>query len=313
MDTNYEWYKVKSGSVVKVDSTFAFGKSKIECKNGSNCSKAGDLICDTPPDYGYGLYIDSGCVEPSFKIIDPCGDEIKITNNNYLGSFESCSNYVFSPMQLSIMEKDLLSPKRAALISNNITTIAKVDTFTNLLSPLANATTIFADPVEFDWEDVPNANYTLEISKYSDFSQKTSIFSTKSDAKVNGLLPNTNYYWRVLSFHPLFGTCNSSKAMSKTQKFKTSFVLADNTLSTTHHIKIFPNPILANQDLNILLMSNETTKMTYEVFTVQGQKIYQNDLLLEQGENRVAIPTQSFMKGIYFLKIDQQTFRLIVD
>jgi hypothetical protein len=312
-DPYFNWFKTKSGSVVKVDKTFTNSTIPIECKNGSNCSQSGDFLCDTPPDYVIG-FMANGCVEPNFKVIDPCGDTLKIVNNNYMGSFSSCANFVFSPMQYKVMETDLFSPKRANLLKNSVSTAAKIDSSTNLLTPTNNVTTKFFDPVEFDWSDVGNANYILEISKNANFTIKTAVFTTKSNATVNGLSKNSTYYWRVLAFHPLFGTCVVGKTMSKTQKFITSSsVLAEKNVLDENKIKIYPNPIGSNQSLNIELTSDESLSLSYEILSIQGQKLFQQKITLQQGENNFTIPTQNLSAGIYFFKIDHQMFRFIVE
>jgi hypothetical protein len=292
----------KKGSIIKINKD---NNDRVaECKNGTNCTTSGDLICDTPPDYGIGYYTDVNgkCVEPNFKVIDPCGDTIKILTDNYMGSFYCPSfSYHFSPMQLQLTEVDYFSARRDYLRNNATPNLDKVNGMITYLMPADAAQMPFYNSVSLDWEDVQNAtNYILELSQNSSFSLNVqSILCDKSQKTVQNLLPNRKYYWRVIPFNAEIGACLDATAIPF-RSFSTSSVLATAESEANTNCSVFPNP--ASETISILFNSKNTQSIDIQLFDLQGKLLKKQTIT----QNEATIDVATFAEGVYLLYIREE-------
>jgi len=73
------------------DSIFCYNGNlePIELQNGSNCDVAGDLICDTPPDYFFGNTW-TNC-NFTLEVADPNGDIVNPMEDNVMSSFNNAN------------------------------------------------------------------------------------------------------------------------------------------------------------------------------------------------------------------------------
>ena len=80
---------------------------QTEKSDGSNCSEAGDLLCDTPPDYAYN-YPWPDCTFDA-NILDPDANPIDPDEKLFMNYFDCPrDDYYFSPQQAEVMKTDLV-------------------------------------------------------------------------------------------------------------------------------------------------------------------------------------------------------------
>ncbi len=84
----------------------ALGDGK-EYVNGSNCSSAGDFLCDTPADPNLLYYTDDNCQYVG-TLTDPLGDAYQPDVENIM-SYSGCVETLFSPQQTWRMNYYLLT------------------------------------------------------------------------------------------------------------------------------------------------------------------------------------------------------------
>ena len=92
-------------TITKISSSQT-GEIGVELMDRSNCGKdiddgspiAGDGICDTPPDYGFGQ--SCGCCNMLFTVWDSNHDLIETVVDNVMSYSDNCSPYVFTAQQV---------------------------------------------------------------------------------------------------------------------------------------------------------------------------------------------------------------------
>ncbi|MFT5602045.1 MAG: hypothetical protein ACI9N1_002295, partial [Flavobacteriales bacterium] len=67
---------------------------------------------------------------------------------------------------------------------------------------------------------------------------------------------------------------------------------------------VYPNPLNSGNDLNILLSSNKNDEINVKFVSVVGQVISQNVFEINEGDNRMSLPTAGLPTGIYLLMIN---------
>ncbi|HMX40450.1 MAG TPA: hypothetical protein PKD78_08985, partial [Saprospiraceae bacterium] len=87
------------------------GGTPTERMDGSNCTVAADRVCDTPPDYNFGLIdTDNNCkYEGSGGQFakDPLGVVVNPMEENMMGYFNGCNPFAFTPNQKALILADL--------------------------------------------------------------------------------------------------------------------------------------------------------------------------------------------------------------
>lgn len=83
--------------------------------------------------------------------------------------------------------------------------------------------------------------------------------------------------------------------------------IQDNTLSTTENVldtfKYYPNPV--KDTLHIQFKTAESR--TVEVYSINGQQLYQNQVK----KSELKLDISQFKTGVYFLKIDNKSFKIV--
>jgi len=85
----------------------------VECPSGSNCSTAGDLLCDTPADPNLMGHVSNSCVYDNYAStpVGCSGTYAPQTNNMMSYSSPTCRTY-FSPNQMSRMLNTIPTSRR---------------------------------------------------------------------------------------------------------------------------------------------------------------------------------------------------------
>jgi hypothetical protein len=190
-----------------------------ERQDGTNCSTAGDRICDTGPDYKFA-FLQAGCSAYNGGAKDPLGVVVDPLENNTMSYFDACSSYSFTPLQATAMQADLNSASRNYLDNSFSPASVSFTTPTDLLvSPVSGSTVQFYNAVQLAWNAVDGAtHYLVEVDIIPTFATtnvKTYI-TTSTSLALNDLVGSETYYWRVKPFNQYY-TC----AVPRSRNFKT--------------------------------------------------------------------------------------------
>ncbi len=136
-----------------------------------------------------------------------------------------------------------------------------------------------------------------ELATTHDFSLQSSsgaIGSATKTYNVNGVtfdIPTNDFYGKIRDSNPDLGAIEYSPS------------LGINNINRTK-LKIYPNPVKDYIYINGIENSN-----TAEVYNLSGQKVISNQNTLEYSNTRINL--SSLSSGIYFLKINADTFKII--
>lgn len=279
------------------------GGQPTERVNGSNCSTAADEICDTPPDYNFGLE-QGTCNVYTGGAKDPLGELVDPMEINFMSYFPDCgTKYVFTANQQSIILQDLASNSRNYLDNTFVPTATDISTPDDLLvSPAAASTTPYFDQVMLQWKSVAGAKYyLLEVDLSSNFNTPIlqSYVLTDTFKLITGLSANKLYQWRVRPFNE-YVTCASPKQRS----FRTSTVSATRELEGVDAWQLSPNPLEKGQSVLLALQSSKNLELNIQMLDAAGRLVYQqNGINVAQGENSISLPTAGLSSGIYFVRL----------
>jgi len=281
-----------------------------ERQNATNCASAADEICDTPPDYNFGL-ITSGCGNYTGGAKDPLGTLVNPMENNFMGYFNACNPYVFTQDQIDIMNSDLVSSSRNYLDNTFNPPASEIITPANwLLSPAPGSTTEFYNTVLIEWEAVPGAtHYMVEVDVISSFATANSqlYYETGTSKLLTTLSPNKTYYWRVKPFNHLVGC-----AEAKSQNFKTPAISATVEIEGLSAWQLSPNPVTADV-ANLSVNAEETFEAGVRITDAVGRTVsFQPKVAFPQGESKYALRTEGLANGLYFVSLEGKSGRNVL-
>ena len=271
----------------------------IEFMNKSNCNDAADKLCDTPPDYNFGLVDPEQDCKLNGPFLDYNQDTIVTMENNYMGYFFNCGKYQFTPMQEVAMRADYLHTLRSYIRTGVIPDTMLIDPATfNVVSPQNNEITTYFNEVTLDWDDMPNASdYVVTIYAPSDPSNIFKYFVKTSEVTVTELAKNKKYYWHVRPFNN-GNTCNSKLGG---YSFKTGGygVGIHEEFADGEDFTIFPNPVTNQQ---VYIYSKKSVKnIEVEVYNSLGQLVDSINTDLAPGSNSLNLNKSNYLNGFYNL------------
>jgi len=291
---NDPWEESRHGNPVLINRVNGV---QIELVDGSNCDTAGDQLCDTPPDYNFGLLWDSSCPPFNLVVQDRNRDTIVPQQNNYMSYFIGCGPYEFTSDQSNVMMAEYNSGRKESIRTNYIPNQNEVGTTLELLSPGNNTTTDFHNGVELRWTAVENAEtYYLEMrsgsSEIIHFVEGTEIYITE-------LLPNKTYTWSITPYNEAYTCADKKSRILNTNDETTSTIDPDFVES----VNIFPNPIQPNELITMELSSNAAVTGVLKLFSVTGKLVYSEKQSLLTGKNSISLDTNHIKSGLYMLSL----------
>ena len=79
-----------------------------------------------------------------------------------------------------------------------------------------------------------------------------------------------------------------------------------------NNIKLYPNPVLRNQKVNIEFENEDDTKLTLRLFCLDGKQISSSKYQMKKGINRISYSLNgSLNTGMYFLQVIDDSNRLL--
>lgn len=287
------------------------GGIPTELQDKSNCSTAGDLLCDTPPDYNFGLNwsncnYDAGTKDPKGNVVDP---EEKL----FMAYFNFCSSqdYFFSPMQKAAMLGSVSSNERSYIRSGWTPGSAHITTNTTLEFPINDEQLGYYNDVELSWSAVPGANkYLLEISRFANYMEGSSTFSliVNGNSKImEGLDADRKYYWRVRPFN----CYETGMPFTESASFRTGNVTRAEEPGFVEGWTVGPNPARANSYVQLTINSTEAFDGQVVWYGMDGRRTRsETPQRFNNGSNRISLSTSELTAGVYVLAVETASGRL---
>lgn len=281
--------------------------------NGSNCSTAADLICDTPPDYNFGQSDpEQNCVYNNLGAKDPLG--VPVTDpmeNNYMSYFFQCASHVFTTMQQNAVLADRETADRNYLDNNFAPASTEINTPTDLLvGPINDEVTTYYDDVLLQWNAVPGATYyLLEIDILNSYgtNKYQGFILTETSKLLTNLDGNRKYFWRVRPFNE-YVTC----AAARQSTFKTPLTSGVKEIEALSAWQIAPNPSSADSPVRLFVNVTDDVEAMVNVFDATGRQVRSlGSQVFSAGETTLELPTEGLSNGLYFVTIENAEGRSV--
>jgi len=246
---------------------------QIELVDGSNCETAGDQLCDTPPDYNFGLAWDNRCPLFDLNVQDRNRDTIIPQQNNFMSARKSSIRTGFTPNQ--------------ANIANTL----------ELISPDNNTTAPAYNGVLLQWTEVANAStYFIKVKSGQ---QEIIRFTDKTEIYITEMLPNKTYTWSVTPYNERNTCANKKTNILKTNDVTTSTLDPDFIESAT----MYPNPVKFGEDIHLDIESSSSQDGILSVYSITGARVYQQAQALKTGLNQITLDLNHIKSGLYMLSL----------
>ncbi len=286
---------VKHGNPVNILKT-STGQT-IEFMDKSNCEIAADLLCDTPPDYNFGIFDPEQDCKLNGPILDYHHDTIVTMENNYMSYFFRCGDYQFTPMQIAAMRADFSSSARKFLRIGIVPDTTTIDASNfHIVYPENNEKVEYYDYVDLDWDDVPNAtHYLVTVTPKSHPQSKKKYFvKGESHLRITNLLKGKKYQWYVRPYS------NAYTGISKLGGY--NFRAGDWTsgiydLSDTAEINIYPNPV--NEGVIFIKSTHSFKNVVVEIYDMNGKQADSYNMNLIKGINKLNLTHSNYQNAMY--------------
>lgn len=289
-----------------------FGFIPVEFVDRSNCETSGDFLCDTPPDYNFGLGWPN--CDYTAGTMDPNGAVIDVDEGLYMSYFLECNRdeYFFSEDQKAMMLQDYNATNRAYIRSGHIPNLTEFPEAPGLLAPADQAQLGYYNDVNFDWEDTPGADfYLLEVSTVNSFQEQLVVYEDfifGSSKVVEGLQANKTYYWRVTPMSA-YRSCAPS---SPTFRFTTGATVSTSSNEWVDHFSVMPNPLSSTQTLTVNLKTNNSFTGSLSLTNLVGQQVRAfGQRQFSIGETSMELSLSGLEAGLYLVCLDTEKGKLV--
>ena len=284
----------------------------VEFVDRTNCDVSGDFLCDTPPDYNFGL----GWPNCNYNAgtMDPNGEVIDVAEGLYMGYFLNCDRdeYFFSEDQKAMMIQDYNSGSRAYIRTGHIPNLTEYNEAPALVAPADDEQLGFYNAVSFDWEDTPGADfYLLEVANVNSFQEQLVVYENfiyGSSKVVEGLQANKTYYWRVTPMSA-YRTC---APISGIFKFQTGVAVNTTSNELAERFSVMPNPLNSSQTLTVSLNANSGFTGSFSVTNLMGQQVRAVERRdFPAGESTFELSLAGLQAGLYLVHLDTGKGKLV--
>jgi len=269
----------------------------VELVDGSNCTTAGDRICDTPPDYGFGQ--SCNCCTMVYDVWDKNGDRIEPMIDNIMSYSQFCDEMFFTDGQRDVMFADFDSPSRSHLRVGDVNEYTPITEQVAITRPANEEIVESFNGVAIEWDEIPHAEeYYVNISG----SQQLQYITSDAGIYIEDLRANSVYLVSVKAVNK-FGTgCQES---SPSIFFETgSGTTSTNETVSINDVNIYPNPVNNAQNLVIDFNSDKTIDSKIKLHNLQGKVVELINTTFVAGNNKFQINTKSLTSGLYILEIN---------
>ena len=281
-----------------------------ELQDGSNCQTSGDFICDTPPDYNFGLgWRKDGdtCAPYDAGVKDPKGTVVDPMESNHMGYFISCDDYDFTTEQITVMKADYNSSGRRYLRNGYVPNLNEITEIPVLKDPINDKVTPGYNLVDLIWEGVPEAEYYLvQVDRLPDFSFDLQEFVTEGTSiTIQDLTPDRFYFWRVFAFSQY----DTDGLPANFGRFKTGkdMVSATNYIEGVNDWYISPNPLETSQSLRLYMNSERNFEADIKIFNLAGQQLSAVEgHYFNSGRSVLNLEAADLARGMYIVSIQTE-------
>lgn len=290
--------------------------------DNSNCSTAGDKICDTPPDYLYARWSSLDCSadgtvllnvdneNASVELTDANGSSFTVDGTNIMSySSNECMTY-FSEDQIAAMHYNLENFRSEYIVDNVDETL--IDEAVAIISPLASDIVPF-NQATLSWHPVPNAtHYLVQVNFVPSFSPGLMVaeeITTTTSIDIFNLEPNRILRWRIIPYNGTH-TCENG--------FLNQFNVGDFSIGENDYaideiaqVKLFPNPTATNRKLTLKIYTLEAVDVDFTIFNSIGQAVQNGQISLIKGTNFIRMQHSSLGKGVFILAIRREQQMII--
>jgi len=269
------------------------GSALVELMNELNCEDAADMLCDTPPEYGF-TQNPLDCINQYEGIVRDSNSVLIYSVSNNIMGYNECDEYIFSNDQMLVMQT--VYDNRINLEKNYMPDTTQLSETITTIEPFHLTTTEYYNNVYFSWTPVEGAQaYKLLISGDDDFQYETN----ETDIVVSDLKAASAYIWTVLTVNEI-GTCQD---LPESVLFFTSVdeVSAVNEIEFVSNFYIYPNPAV-DQNFILTFDSEISLEADFSLNDYNGKEIFRiTSKNINQGKNQFAIKLENASSGLYNL------------
>lgn len=157
--------------------------------------------------------------------------------------------------------------------------------------------------VELTWQTASELdNEGFEVQKSSNgtsFNDLGFVNSTRSTGLKD---------YRYVDNNPISGTnYYRLKQMDYNGDFAYSDIVSVKNQNTVSPISIYPNPIAANELVNVFVDSQNASNAKVSVYSISGAVISTTNHYLNDGLNKLAVETSNLTEGLYIISVDMNS------
>jgi hypothetical protein len=270
--------------------------SLVERVDGVHCEVAGDLFCDTPPDYLNGGFTCNGDNQSPVVQTDPTGASFRSDGTLFMSYSNDACQERFSDGQVDWMRAVAQGP-RGYLLYNQMPPAPFSAPVWAMIYPPDGETVAISDSITLEWEDVPGADFVvLEFGRVVNPSLSIplikDVLPNESALKVL-VHPQWNYYWIVKAVNRYY----PCEVVADTSYFSTTLVSAHET-RPADLLRLYPNPASGQVYWRLPETAAGTQNLSVQLFDQQGRLVSSQTLTGSQ-----TLDVQGLVQGVYALKI----------
>lgn len=284
----------------------------VERVDGSNCFFAGDGFCDTRPDYlnyRWNCDLNSESVEVQH---DPDGVPFQSDGTLLMSYADQACRVRFSDEQTEAMRQNLFNEHFLYLQEFEAGPQIADDAAVQLLSPVDSQVVQYND-FTVSWAPVPNArHYHVQVGmtpNYSIILVNKTVTDETSITFTTGIPNNRTLYWRVRAYGD-WDFCqpdNYTTGIFKTSNLQSSASALEQSLTA----ELAPNPAAGGLPASLVVSTDESQDAQLRVTDAAGRLCQQRQTRLLPGENRLEIPTDALLPGLYWIALQNEKGRLV--
>ena len=268
----------------------------VELVDGSNCSIAADLICDSKADYLSYRWNCNSQNQSSVKQKDPNGIDFYSDGTLFMSYADDACQSRFTPEEIGAMRFNLMTEKSSWVAP--AVPVLPVEGLAVAKEPLPD----HPEPVtgvKLVWASVPNAShYLVQASRFSNFAvREVDVITSDTSILTGQLLLNKTYHWRVKAFN-LWHACTD---------FNTPSTFLTVPLSAAHvpdseGWRCYPSLLSAGQSLKMQIPERWLGKeAVLRILDVAGSIVWSTDMKLDHVDTTLKLPSDTWAGGLYHL------------
>jgi len=304
-----------SATGLSVTANWTAESNQVSARFGWSVSSAGDVNGDGYSDVIIGsVAFDNGQSDEGRAFVyygnegKHLRNNVSLYNNILVSNRITQANVTGSTFATGLFVKSFLGRNKGKLVWE---TKAKGQAFSSAGSSLANSTQFTNKQASFI---VINTTGTELKSTVDKPSSQTKVRARVEYSKATAITGQIYGPWRYPADYlqgnrshtatPLFPTSSSRMALVAEQPQTT--IQEELNVENKEGVKIYPNP--AQNDVYIDFGDSQTGK-SLKILDIRGRVVFET----QSQERNLKIDCSKFSKGIYFLKTEQQTYKIVIE